>query len=197
MAEMVALEKFLCRSAPWRWFGRRYVVPWAMQGIEPSGHGLEIGGGSGVMAAQLLAMFPELKLTVTDLDRSMFADAPKDLARSGDRVQVEVADATRLSFPDGSFDYVFSFIMLHHVLEWEKAIIEGVRVLRPGGWLVGYDLLDTRTFRLFHRLERADVRLMTMERLYVLLDSLPVDRSMLTTGRGGFVVRFRLRKQLT
>ena len=197
MAEMVALEKFFCRSAPWRWFGRRYVVPWAMRGIEPSGHGLEIGGGSGMMTAQLLAMFPELKLTVTDLDRSMFADASTDLARYGDRVQVEVADATRLSFPDGSFDYVFSFIMLHHVLEWEKAITEGVRVLRPGGWLVGYDLLDTRTFRLFHRLERAEVRLMTMERLYVLLDSLPVDRSTLTTGRGGFVVRFRLRKQLT
>jgi ubiquinone/menaquinone biosynthesis C-methylase UbiE len=99
MAEMVALEKFFCRSAPWYWFARRYVVPWALQGVEPAGHGLEIGGGNGMVAGQLLAMYPELRLTVTDFDRSMLADAPKELDRYGDRVDVQVADATRLSFP--------------------------------------------------------------------------------------------------
>lgn len=197
MAEMVALEKSLCNSAPWRWAAHRYVIPWALQGITPMGDGLEIGGGSAIMARQLLAAFPRLDLTVTDFDQAMLEGAGDLLDRYGDRAEVQVADATRLSFADESFDYVFSFIMLHHVIEWEKAIAEAVRVLRPGGWLVGYDLLDTLTFRLFHRLERAEVRLIRIDELDLFLDSLPLDRASLTAGRGGFAVRFKLRKKLS
>jgi ubiquinone/menaquinone biosynthesis C-methylase UbiE len=75
---------------------------------------------------------------------------------------LERADATDLRFAEGSFDFVFSFIMLHHVLEWERALGEAFRVLRPGGWLIGYDILDTALFRWFHRLEGAEVRLMEL-----------------------------------
>jgi ubiquinone/menaquinone biosynthesis C-methylase UbiE len=98
-------------------------------------------------------------------------------------------------FPDDSFDYVFSFIMLHHVVEWEKAIAEAIRVLHPGGWLVGYDVLDKRTFRFLHWLERAEVRLMTMNQFHPLVASVRLDRATLTVGPGRVVVRFRLRKR--
>lgn len=40
--------------------------------------------------------------------------------------------------------------MLDHVGAWEKALAEAVRVLRPGGPLLGYDLLDTAPTRLLH-----------------------------------------------
>ena len=61
MPEMVALEQMLCRSALWRFWTRKYVLPWALQGMRPSGEGLEIGAGSGLMAAGLLDAFPDLE----------------------------------------------------------------------------------------------------------------------------------------
>lgn len=194
MAEMVNLEKFFCRSGPWRAFARKFVLPWALQGTSPAGRGLEIGAGTGMMAAELLRSFPDLQLTITDFDSSMLQQASTFAGTFGSRATVEVADASGLSFPDESFDYVFSFIMLHHVMEWEKAIGEAVRVLRPGGWLIGYDVLDTRLFRVLHKLERAEVRLMRLEALAAALDDFPVDRAVLTKGLGGSVVRFKIRK---
>lgn len=194
MAEMVHLEKTMCRSAPWRLWARRMVLPWALQGHEPSGRGLEIGAGSGVMAQELLAAFPRLELMVTDYDEDMLAGGREDLEAFGDRVEVRTADATGLPFEDARFSTVFSFIMLHHVMEWERALAEALRVLEPGGWLIGYDILDTRLFRWLHRLERAEVRLMTLGPLERALDDLPVDRAILTPARWGPVIRFRIRK---
>jgi hypothetical protein len=46
MPEMSPFEQGFCRSAPWRWFARGFVVPWALQGQQPSGDVLEIGSGS-------------------------------------------------------------------------------------------------------------------------------------------------------
>ena len=64
------------------------------------------------------------------------------------------ADAAQLPFPDGRFDLVLSAAMLHHVIEWDTALAEAVRVLRPGGRLVGYDMLNTIPVRLIHVGER-------------------------------------------
>jgi ubiquinone/menaquinone biosynthesis C-methylase UbiE len=47
------------------------------------------------------------------------------------------ADATRLPFPDSSFDVVLSFIMLQHVIDWEAALKEAARVLISDGKLIG------------------------------------------------------------
>jgi len=45
-------------------------------------------------------------------------------------------DATRLPFPDGSFDLVWSHGVIHHIPETEQAVAEFHRVLRPGGTAV-------------------------------------------------------------
>lgn len=45
-------------------------------------------------------------------------------------------DATSLDFPDGAFDVVYSFGVLHHIPEVEKAVAEIRRVLKPGGDLL-------------------------------------------------------------
>jgi ubiquinone/menaquinone biosynthesis C-methylase UbiE len=144
MPEMSAFEQGFCRSAPWRWFARRFVLPWALQGEHLTGDVLEFGSGSGAMAAELLRRFPDVRLTATDYDDSMVEAARDALNEFGDRVDVRQADASQLPFPDESFDAVVSFIMLHHVIGWEKAVAEAVRVLRPGGRLIGFDLLANR-----------------------------------------------------
>ncbi len=72
----------------------------------------------------------------------------------------QTADATALPFPDGSFDSVVCCLMLHHIIDWERAVAEVARVLRPGGTFVGYDLVRTPLASLFHRLDRSPHRLM-------------------------------------
>ena len=47
----------------------------------------------------------------------------------------EASNFTRLPFADGAFDSVVSCLMLHHVIEWEAAVAEIARVLKPGGQL--------------------------------------------------------------
>lgn len=47
--------------------------------------------------------------------------------------QIMVADAEQLPFPSDSFDLGYSFGVLHHSPNTEKAIAELVRVVRPGG----------------------------------------------------------------
>jgi ubiquinone/menaquinone biosynthesis C-methylase UbiE len=140
---MTSFEQAFCRSAPWRWLTRHIVLPWALQGENLSGDMLEIGSGSGAMAAELLRRFPDVRVTATDYDDSMVEAARDRLREYGDRVHVKQANAAQLPFPDESFDAVLSFIMLHHVIDWEKALDEAVRVLRPSGRLLGCDLLDT------------------------------------------------------
>ena len=50
--------------------------------------------------------------------------------------------------------------MLHHIIDWERAVAEVARVLRPGGTFVGYDLLRTPLASLFHRLDGSPHRLL-------------------------------------
>jgi ubiquinone/menaquinone biosynthesis C-methylase UbiE len=73
---------------------------------------------------------------------------------------VETADATAMPFPDDSFDSVISCLMLHHIIDWECAVTEVARVLRPGGTFVGYDLVRTPLASLFHRLDGSPHRLL-------------------------------------
>ena len=154
MPTMPPFHAAVCRSRPWRAFAGNAVLPWSLQGFEPHGDVLEIGAGSGAMAAELLARYDDVTMTVTDFDEAMVDAGRSRLGEFGDRVTVGQADATALPFADGSFDAVLSWIMLHHAIDWEKALTEAVRVLRPGGHVVGYDLLATRPLRALHAATR-------------------------------------------
>jgi ubiquinone/menaquinone biosynthesis C-methylase UbiE len=191
---MSRFQSAFCRSAPWRAFARRAVLPWALQGFRPQGDVLEIGAGSGAMAAELLAMYADVRLTVTDFDAEMVAAASARLLPFGDRVTARQADATALPFSDNTFNVVLSWVMLHHTVEWEKALAEAIRVLRPGGQLVGYDLLSTPPLRLLHPASDQSHRMMHLSELRDAPRDLPVDVAVLTPSLAGFTVRFTLQK---
>jgi ubiquinone/menaquinone biosynthesis C-methylase UbiE len=57
------------------------------------------------------------------------------LAAEGLQADVQVADAEELPFPDGSFDIVYSWGVLHHTPNPAQALAEAQRVLAPGGEL--------------------------------------------------------------
>lgn len=144
MPAMSQVESLLLRSPPWRVFATRVVLPWALAGARLDGHALEVGSGSGAMAAALLERLPTLQLTATDVDPQMVLAAGKRLARYGGRATVAQADAAQLPFAEDSFDLALSFLMLHHVGHWEVALRELVRVVRPGGRVLGCDLVHSR-----------------------------------------------------
>ena len=195
MPTMSRFEGAVCRSRPWRVLAREVVLPWSLQGFDPVGDVLEIGAGSGAMAAELLARSPDVTMTVTDVDEAMVEVAAARLAGFGERVAVRQADATAVPFSDGSFDFVLSWIMLHHAVDWEQVLAESLRVLRPGGHVLGYDLVSTAPLRLLHRAEGAPFRMMRRGELRAVVQDLPVDLAVLTPGLAGLVVRFLLRKR--
>ncbi|MEY2452575.1 MAG: hypothetical protein QOD92_2149 [Acidimicrobiaceae bacterium] len=194
---MSRFQSAFCRSAPWRSFARRVVLPWALQGFRPQGDVLEIGAGSGAMAAELLTMYPDVRLTVTDFDDEMVAAASARLVQFGDRVTARQADATALPFPDGAFDTVLSWVMLHHTVEWEKALAEAIRVLRPGGQLVGYDLLSTPPLRLLHPASEHSHRMIHLSELREAPRDLPVDGAIVKPSLAGLTARFTFQKSAT
>ena len=164
MPVMSAIEGAFCRSAPWRVFARRSVVPWALDGQRPAGEVLEIGGGSGAMADAVARRFPEVRLTVTDVDPVM-VDSAEERLRRHPHVRVQHADVTALPFAADSFDVVTSYLMLHHVIDWREALAEVARVAVPGGTILGYDLTDTRLARLVHRVDGSPHRILAPDEL--------------------------------
>lgn len=94
---------------------------------------LEVGFGAGTDFIQWLRA--GTRATGVDL-------TPEALANLSHRIevyglpapeQIMVADAEKLPFPNDSFDLGYSFGVLHHSPDTEKAIAELVRVTRPGG----------------------------------------------------------------
>lgn len=122
-------------------FARRVTLPWILRFAELPSRAdvLEVGSGGGFTAEALLERFPDWRLVATDYDPGMIEHAATRLARFGERVRVERADAAALPYPDRSFDLVISILVWHHVGTWERATAEAARVLRPGGRLLLVD----------------------------------------------------------
>ena len=193
MPTMSEAEQLFCRSAPWAWWTSRVVLPWALQGEHLSGEVLEVGAGNGSMAAGTLAQEPGLRLTLTDIDPKMVTAAQTRL-RERSTITARQADVTQLPFADGSFDYVVSYLMLHHVVEWPAALFEMHRVLKPGGLLLGYDLTATRLARVVHWADRSPHRLLALTELVGgLADAGFTDVDVLP-GWANHVMRFRARR---
>lgn len=132
MPVMSDIEGTFCRSTPWQTFSRRTVLLWTHDGRRLTGDVLEIGGVAGAMAEGVARAFPDVRLTVTDIDDVMVTAAKRRLS-SHANINVEQADVTALPFPDPSFDAVTCYLMLHHVIAWQEALALAARVLRPGG----------------------------------------------------------------
>lgn len=194
MPVMSILEQAWCRSLPWRGFTRRVVFPWALGDTDLAGEVLELGSGSGANAAALLESYPAARLTASDVDPAMLAAARRRLGSFGERARVHQADATALPFDDASFDAVVSLIMLHHVIDWEEMLAEAARVLRPGGLLAGYDLVESGPSRVLHHIDRSPHRLADASALEVQLRQAGLVDVHVDGALGGLVARFRARR---
>jgi ubiquinone/menaquinone biosynthesis C-methylase UbiE len=95
---------------------------------------LEVGCGSGI-AVQL---FAEAGANVTAIDLTPWAveTTRARLDAFGLDGEVLEADGENLPFAEASFDLVFSWGVIHHSSDMDRALREIVRVTRPGGQVV-------------------------------------------------------------
>jgi ubiquinone/menaquinone biosynthesis C-methylase UbiE len=95
---------------------------------------LEIGCGRGVGVEVIFQRFGAARVTAFDLDPKMVERARRRLAAyPRERLTLSVGSATAIAASDESFDAVFDFGILHHVPDWQTAVREVARVLKPGG----------------------------------------------------------------
>lgn len=86
---------------------------------------LEVGCGSGYYSEVFSDLVPG-GTTYTGID---YSEAMIARARSNyPSVTFEVADATRLPYPDHAFDVVFNGVSLMHIVDYQAAIREAARV---------------------------------------------------------------------
>lgn len=107
-----------------------HLLPW-IKTMMPGRTVLEIGSGVG-LDSYAMAMHG-LSVTAVDLTQVAASTVNQRFVRNGVAGQFAVADAAHLPFPDNSYDYVYSFGVLHHAADTTLTIREVYRVLRPGG----------------------------------------------------------------
>ena len=92
---------------------------------------LEIGVGLGADHQRFAQA--GARLTGIDLTDRAVEHTRRRFALLGLKSDLRVADAESLPFPDKSFDWVYSWGVLHHSPDTAKGVSEVLRVLRPGG----------------------------------------------------------------
>ena len=92
---------------------------------------LEIGCGSGAHARLMLES--GARLTAVDLTEKAIYLTQTRLSQAGLSGAVLQMDANSLEFDDNSFDFVWSWGVIHHSENTQQIVNEIARVLRPGG----------------------------------------------------------------
>jgi len=133
------LERYIVRHPARLWLQKQLEQPLLLglfnHNLPSVAHALEIGCGFGQGISLIREGFGAGRVTAVDLDDEM-------LKYCGARYQQKSwlslfqADATRLPFAANSFELVCDFAVFHHVPDWQAAVAEVFRVLRPGGAFV-------------------------------------------------------------
>ena len=136
---MTRLEKrFVNSDRKGRAVARRLSALLEQVSPPPDSRYLDVGAGNGAATTQVAAEW-RLDATGVDLDPEQIALAR---ARGDGRPagQLRRGGRTAAALADGEFDLVTSSKATHHIPEWEDALAEMCRVLRPGGHLAYADL---------------------------------------------------------
>ncbi len=134
--KMNFLESFVMNSFIRTWFLKNLEAPTLLElsGSLKDHAVLEIGCGQGVGTELLFNMFNAKKVMAMDIDLKMIRRAQKRLRNyDAPKLILHAGDATNITTRDEMFDAVVNFSALHHVPQWQKAITEIARVLKPGG----------------------------------------------------------------
>lgn len=111
---------------------------------------LDAGCGPGVHSIRVAKS--GVHVCAVDISEAMLRHASQRTKEAGlmDQVEFSRKDLTDLDFPDEHFDYAFSWGVIIHIPDAEKALDELSRIIKPGGKLALY--LTNKT-ALDHKIE--------------------------------------------
>ena len=136
--KMTKFEKFFVNSE-----GRsRRVAEYAekmlrLAGFAPGQSYLDFGCGNGAAAVRLSSALG-LKVTGIDVDPEQIETAREKSGQTAN-VRFLTADGTQLPFDDNEFDFVGTHMVTHHIPDWQNALRQMLRVLKPNGCLIYKD----------------------------------------------------------
>lgn len=110
--------------------------------LPPNKKILEIGCGNGIGTRLIHEYFVPNELIATEYDESL-VEITQEKVKDLD-VLVEQADATKFRFVNNEFDAVVGLSVIHHIPNWEEALDELHRIIKPSGLLIIKELsIDT------------------------------------------------------
>lgn len=116
------------------------MIPLAVEQAAGARRVLDVGTGEGQVARALCAAGHE----VIGVDPAW--NQVRVAAERGGGATYARASAGALPVPDASFDAVVACLVFEHIVEFDAALAEVARVLRPGGlflWFLNHPLLQT------------------------------------------------------
>ena len=103
-------------------------------GVESGWDCLEMGAGAGSVAYWLAERCPDGKVVAADIDPRFL-----DPRRAGN-VEIARMDITREGFPEASFDFIHTRLLLTHLPQRDEILRAAASWLKPGGYLLVEDL---------------------------------------------------------
>jgi ubiquinone/menaquinone biosynthesis C-methylase UbiE len=121
---------------------RRFVDDLIAAGL-PEGDCLDLGTGTAQIPIELARRTEHVRIVAVDLAGQMLAVGRANVSAAAltARIELQLADAKRLPYPDGRFACVMSNSIVHHVPRPEDALDEAIRVTVAGGLLFFRDLM--------------------------------------------------------
>ena len=139
---MNALEHRLCSSSLWRYISQRQLLPWLLSDACLGDHILEIGAGYGAATAHLRERVPRVTSLEYDHNSTRKLKAHHNHHSGG----VLRGDASHLPFASETFSSAIAILVLHHLKSrklQDFAFAEVLRVLRPGGTFLAFEINDS------------------------------------------------------
>jgi ubiquinone/menaquinone biosynthesis C-methylase UbiE len=129
--DSAAYERFMGRWS-------RAVAPVFLDwlGAPPRASWLDVGCGTGILAATLLDLCAPASVDAIDSAPAQIRAAARGPAAG--RAAFQVADARKLPFPGASFDVVASALVINFIPERPTALAEMRRVAHAGGLVAAY-----------------------------------------------------------
>jgi ubiquinone/menaquinone biosynthesis C-methylase UbiE len=137
-------EKALLNNPVRGWIFRNFEARRLLKagGKTRGGLALEIGCGHGLGAEVILDAFKADHVHAFDLDPDMIKGARRKLRPRSEKVDLWIGDVTDIPVLNNSYDNLFDFGAIHHVLNWRNALKEAYRILKPGGRFYIEEILE-------------------------------------------------------
>ncbi len=128
---------------------------------------IDLGAGSGTLAAQILARFPDAEATLIDYSPPMLDAAREAFASTGFDVRIVEADLTSEAWSSdadrGSYDAVVSGFAIHHLSdEGKRDVYESAfDLLRSGGLFINVEHVESASPELKGAFDRFMIEALT------------------------------------